>query len=192
MQETESNTPEDRAAIDEHAGLDHAKSLDFAKSAECFRRAVKVRADLGQNQEEALDRFQLAIALEHSQGRPKDVVMHYKKALMLFQLVGRTDWQVRTLTDEPLSISFIGIARFLPLVLFSLLAGVVADHFNRRKVTILTQLAQAVAAMTLGFTTAAGITSLWMLFGLVVIQAVAVTFDIPARQALVAQSVPAY
>ncbi len=96
MQRSET-TPEEQAAIDEHAGLDHAKALDFAKSAECFRRAVKTRADLGQNQEEALDRFQLAIALEHSQGRPKDVVMHYKKALMLFQLVGRTDWQVRTL-----------------------------------------------------------------------------------------------
>ncbi len=74
--------------------------------------------------------------------------------------------------------------------MLSLLAGVVADHFNRRKVTILTQLAQAVAAIILGFTTAAGITSLWMLFGLVVIQAVAVTFDIPARQALIPALVP--
>jgi MFS family permease len=99
-------------------------------------------------------------------------------------------WQVRTLTDEPLSISIIGLARFLPLLMLSLLAGVVADHFNRRKVTILTQLAQAVAALILGFTTAAGITSLWMLFGLVVIQAVAVTFDIPARQALIPALVP--
>ena len=99
-------------------------------------------------------------------------------------------WQVRTLTDEPLSISVIGIARFLPLVMLSLLAGVVADHFNRRKVTILTQFAQAVAALILGFATAAGIVSLWMLFGLVVIQSVAVTFDIPARQALIPALVP--
>ena len=99
-------------------------------------------------------------------------------------------WQVRLLTDEPLSISVIGLARFLPLLLLSLFAGVVADHFNRRKVTILTQLAQAITAFVLGLATAKGITTMWMIFGLVVIQAVAVTFDIPARQALIPSLVP--
>ena len=99
-------------------------------------------------------------------------------------------WQVRLLTDQPLSISIIGLVRFLPLILLSLFAGVVADHYNRRKITILTQIAQGLAAVALGFTTAVDKTTLWMLFGLVAVQAVAVTFDIPARQALIPALVP--
>jgi len=96
MQQTQP-VPEEQAAAEERAALDHAKALDFVKAASCFKRALKIRADLGQNLEEALNRFQLAVALEHSQGKPRDVVMHYKKALMLFEWVGRADWQGRTL-----------------------------------------------------------------------------------------------
>ncbi len=41
-------------------------------------------------------------------------------------------WHLRTLSDQPLVISGIGLARFLPVMILSLFAGVVADHFNRR------------------------------------------------------------
>jgi len=99
-------------------------------------------------------------------------------------------WHLRMLTDQPMVISGIGLVRFLPVVLLSLLAGVAADRFDRRKTTILTQLAQGLAAMALGFSTLFGKTSIWMLFGLVAIQSVTVTFDVPARQALIPSLVP--
>ena len=99
-------------------------------------------------------------------------------------------WHLRTITDQPMFISLIGLVRFLPVILFALLAGVVADRFDRRKTTIATQLAQGLAALALGFSTLYGKTSLWMLFGLVGIQSVAVTFDVPARQALIPSLVP--
>jgi MFS family permease len=94
-------------------------------------------------------------------------------------------WHLRMLTDQPMFISLIGLVRFLPVILLALLAGVVADRFDRRKTTIATQLAQGFAALILGFSTLYGKTSLWMLFGIVGIQSVAVTFDVPARQALI-------
>jgi MFS family permease len=94
-------------------------------------------------------------------------------------------WHLRTLSDQPMVISAVGLARFIPVVVLSLFAGVIADRFDRRKLAILTQLVLGLVALALGTLTGAGVISLWMIYGLVVIQAVAVTFDMPARQALI-------
>jgi MFS family permease len=99
-------------------------------------------------------------------------------------------WHLRILSDQPMVISGIGLVRFLPIMLLSLIAGVAADMFDRRKTTMLTQLGQGLAALLLGISTVLGITTLWMLFGLVFIQSVAVAFDVPARQALIPALVP--
>ena len=99
-------------------------------------------------------------------------------------------WHLRTLSDQPMVISGIGLARFLPVVLLSLVAGVAADRFDRRKMAILTQLALGLVALLLGLTTALSVVSLWMIFGLMAIQSVAVAFDGPARQALIPSLVP--
>jgi MFS family permease len=99
-------------------------------------------------------------------------------------------WHLRTLSDQPMVISGIGLARFLPVILLSLVAGVAADRFDRRKTAILTQLALGAVALFLGLTTAWGVVSLWMIFGLVIMQSVAVAFDGPARQALIPSLVP--
>jgi MFS family permease len=99
-------------------------------------------------------------------------------------------WHLRTLSDQPMVISGIGLVRFLPVILLSLVAGVAADRFDRRKIAILTQVALGVVAMILGLTTSLGATSIWVLFGLVAVQSVAVAFDTPARQALIPSLVP--
>jgi MFS family permease len=99
-------------------------------------------------------------------------------------------WHLRTLSDQPMVISGIGLARFLPVILLSLVAGVAADRFDRRKMAILTQVALGVVALVLGLTTAWRIVSLWMIFGLVIMQSAAVAFDGPARQALIPSLVP--
>ena len=41
-------------------------------------------------------------------------------------------WHIRTLTDQPIAIGGIGLARVLPVILFSLVAGALADTVNRR------------------------------------------------------------
>jgi MFS family permease len=87
-------------------------------------------------------------------------------------------------------ISGIGLVRFLPVILLSLVAGVVADRFDRRKIAILTQVSLGIVALILGLTTSLGAASIWMLFGLMAVQSVAVAFDTPARQALIPSLVP--
>ena len=99
-------------------------------------------------------------------------------------------WHLRTLSDQPMVISGIGLARFLPVILLSLIAGVAADRFDRRRMTILTQIALGLVALILGLRTSLDAISLWMLFGLVSIQSIAVAFDVPARQALIPSLVP--
>jgi MFS family permease len=99
-------------------------------------------------------------------------------------------WHLRTLSDQPMVISGIGLVRFLPVILLSLVAGVIADRFDRRKIAILTQIALGIVALILGLTTSLGAISIWTLFGLMAVQSVAVAFDTPARQALIPSLVP--
>jgi MFS family permease len=99
-------------------------------------------------------------------------------------------WHLRTLSDQPMVISGVGLVRFLPILLLSLVAGVAADRFNRRKMAIITQIALGGVALALGLSTWHNMVSLWILFGLVAVQSVAVAFDVPARQALIPSLVP--
>jgi MFS family permease len=99
-------------------------------------------------------------------------------------------WHLRTLSDQPLVISGIGFARFLPVILLSLFAGVVADHFNRRKVAIVTQTMLILVALVLGVLTFLNKTQLWTIYVMVIIQSIAVSFDLPARQSLIPSLVP--
>ena len=53
-------------------------------------------------------------------------------------------WHIRTLTHQPIALGGIGLARILPVILFSLIAGAVADSYNRRRVLFVTQISAAI------------------------------------------------
>jgi MFS family permease len=100
-------------------------------------------------------------------------------------------WHIRDLTDQPIALGMVGLARILPVIVFSLVAGALADTVNRRKLMFATQTVQAWAAVILGVLTLNGSINLGLIYLLTAIQAVAVAFDLPARQALVPNLVPA-
>jgi MFS family permease len=99
-------------------------------------------------------------------------------------------WHVHELTDQPVALGGIGAARILPVIVFSLIAGVLADSYDRRAILFATQTAAALLALTLGLLTDFGHISLWHIYTLTALQAVAVAFDVPARQSLVPNLVP--
>lgn len=99
-------------------------------------------------------------------------------------------WHVRDLSDQPIAVSGVGMARFIPILLFSLIAGVVADRNNRRSIMFYTQTALILVAVFLGVLTVLGIIQLWHIYLLTAVQAIAISFDLPARQALVPNLVP--
>lgn len=96
-------------------------------------------------------------------------------------------WQIRELTGtpNPLALGGVGLARFLPLMVFSLIGGTVADTFNRRWIIFISQSIMAVVAAILAYLTFAGTITIWNIYLLTAIQASAIAFDIPARQALI-------
>jgi MFS family permease len=47
-------------------------------------------------------------------------------------------WHIRTLTDQPIALGGIGLARILPVIVFSLIGGALADSYNRRTVLFVT------------------------------------------------------
>jgi MFS family permease len=100
-------------------------------------------------------------------------------------------WHIRTLTDQPIALGGIGLARIIPVIFLSLIGGLVADIANRRTVIFITQSVMALTALALALLTFTEQVALWQIYVLTAIQAVAVAFDNPARQALVPNLVPA-
>jgi MFS family permease len=100
-------------------------------------------------------------------------------------------WHVRILSDQPIALGGIGLARILPVIVFSLIGGAVADSANRRRILFVTQSVMALVALLLAWLTFQGHISLWQIYLLTAIQATALAFDLPARQALVPNLVPA-
>lgn len=100
-------------------------------------------------------------------------------------------WHIRTLSEEPIALGGIGLARILPVIIFSLIGGAIADSFNRTKILFITQGSVAILALILGLLTQYGQVTIWHIYLLTGLQAVAIAFDGPARQALVPNLVPA-
>jgi MFS family permease len=107
--------------------------------------------------------------------------------------VAALHWHIRELTGEPdpLALGGIGLARFLPIMIFALVGGAIADKVDRRRVLFLTQGSMALVALAYGVLTFTGRITLWHIYALTALQAVAVAFDLPARQSLVPNLVPA-
>jgi MFS family permease len=102
-------------------------------------------------------------------------------------------WHIRSLTSEPdpLALGGIGLARILPIIFFSLISGPVADAFNRRQILFITQSLLALIALALAVLTFTGQITLWHIYALTALQAATVAFDLPARQAMIPNIVPA-
>jgi len=96
-------------------------------------------------------------------------------------------WHIRELTGEPdpLALGGIGLARILPIIVFSMIGGAVADTFNRRKILFITQSLLTLVALALAVLTVTGQITIWWIYLLTATQAAAVAFDLPARQAMI-------
>jgi len=102
-------------------------------------------------------------------------------------------WHVSLLVPDDrraLALGMVGLVRVLPIVLFSLLSGVAADVFDRRRVMLVTQIAMAVLAAALALLTWHGLAAVWPVYAISAASAAAGAFDLPARQALVPNLVP--
>ena len=99
-------------------------------------------------------------------------------------------WHINQLDENPMALGGIGVARILPVIIFSLIGGALADSFDRRKVMFATQSIAAVLALTLALFTQFGQITIWHIYVITALQAVVVAFDGPSRQALIPNLLP--
>jgi MFS family permease len=99
-------------------------------------------------------------------------------------------WHIRDITDKPIALGGVGLARILPIIVFSLIGGAMADVIDRRRMILITQSVMALTAVALALLTINGNIDLWHIYLITAIQATALAFDGPARQALVPNLVP--
>ena len=100
-------------------------------------------------------------------------------------------WQMYDLTGSAWDLGLVGLLQFLPVLLFTLPAGHVADRYHRGRVIAATQLVQLIAAGVLLHATWRHALSRDLLFAVSVLLGTARTFQMPALQSLVPNLVPA-
>lgn len=101
------------------------------------------------------------------------------------------NWHIYVLTQSKLALGAVGLVRVVPIILCSLVGGVMADVFDRKRMMLLTQGSMLVAACALAVWTASGLQNIWPIYLLTAITSAAVAFENPARQALLPMLVPA-
>jgi MFS family permease len=99
-------------------------------------------------------------------------------------------WHISRLSLDPIAVSVVGGVRFVAVLAFSMVGGLVADRHDRRTILFLTQSISLIVALLLGMLTLLGLIRLWHIYLLTAIQAATMAFDLPARQSLVPNLVP--
>ncbi len=99
-------------------------------------------------------------------------------------------WQVYELTRNPVSLGLIGLANLIPILLFSLPGGLIVDKADRRKLLLLGQSAQLILALVLFELTITHLINTWIIYLILVLVAIAQSFTVPARQAVLPYLVP--
>ena len=98
-------------------------------------------------------------------------------------------WQVYAITGRPLDLGLVGLAQFLPGVFLFLLAGHTADRFPRRRILVCCYAAFSVCSALLLLLTLRGLTSVYPIYIVLVMNGVVRAFSGPTSQALLPQLV---
>ncbi len=93
------------------------------------------------------------------------------------------------LTDSPFLLGLVGALQFLPVLLFSLFAGVIIDRFPKKKLLIITQSASMLITLILAILAFTGEIRYWHLIIMASALGMANTLDMPARQSFVIELV---
>ena len=94
-------------------------------------------------------------------------------------------WLVYRLTDSAFLLGFVAFASSIPTLFLMLPGGVVADHFDRRRVVSASQWAQALSALFLAISIRTGQIDVWQIIAASFVVGIAISFSAPAWQAMV-------
>lgn len=98
--------------------------------------------------------------------------------------------QVYDITGSAFSVGLIGFCSLVPLVVFGLYGGAVADTVDRRKLGLFSAVGSFSLALVLAAATFAGVENVGLLYAIVALQAVCFALNAPARSSMVARLLP--
>jgi MFS family permease len=99
------------------------------------------------------------------------------------------DWLVLTITHSGTALGIVTALQFLPILLFSVWGGVLADRFPKRTMLMLTQSSMGVLAGILGVLTVTGHIGVWQIYVFALLLGTVTAADTPARQSFVVEMV---
>lgn len=94
-------------------------------------------------------------------------------------------WLVLSLTDSPFYLGLVGLVRAVPTITLSLIGGVLADRFDRRRILIVTQSVAMISSVLLAALVILDVVTVWHILTISFISSVFFAADNPTRQALV-------
>jgi MFS family permease len=101
-----------------------------------------------------------------------------------------TSFLLYRLTGNSVDLGINAALQFLPMLIFGAWAGALADRFDRRRTTIITQSLMALQAIVLGICDVAGVINVELVFVLTGILGLVGAIDNPSRRGLVTELVP--
>jgi MFS family permease len=116
------------------------------------------------------------------------VGMLFNIASMQINIVARS-WLAYYLSNSALVLGVVAIARGLPQIIFSPIAGVAADRFNKRKLLVISQTLLCILALVNAILVQANVIQVWHLVVIGILQGIVFPFTMTTRQALIPQLV---
>ena len=98
-------------------------------------------------------------------------------------------WLVFQLTNSALLLGVVGALTSLPILAFSLIAGVVADRFSKRNLLVLTQTCAMLLAFALGILTYTHVVTVYHIIAIGFLLGTVQSLDAPTRQSFVIEMV---
>ncbi|MBO0653067.1 MFS transporter [Streptomyces triculaminicus] len=99
------------------------------------------------------------------------------------------DWLVLSITGSSAAVGITTALQFLPMLLFGLYGGVIADRSPKRRLLLATQTAMGVTGVALAVLTLTGRVEVWHVYLTAFVLGLVTVVDNPARQAFVAEMV---
>ncbi|MDZ4719285.1 MAG: MFS transporter [Roseiflexaceae bacterium] len=99
------------------------------------------------------------------------------------------DWLVLQLTHSPFALGLVTALQFLPVLLLSLVGGVITDRWLKHRLVIITQVAALIQAVIFATLVATGAIQLWHVYILALLQGIITAIDNPVRQSFVVELV---
>lgn len=99
-------------------------------------------------------------------------------------------WQVYLLTHSAVALGIIGLLQAIPRLLLSLVGGVFADRFDRRKLLLVIEVTMAASSVVLAVCTHFRVINIVIIYVIVLISASFSAFEFPTRQAIIPTLVP--